>query len=223
MTPDQPASASRVRQLFASRIAALRENADGGQALVLALIIVLMIGLLPAIILSSLNQEMPYASESVNYESALAAAEAGAQEYANLLDQYQTYYQYAPQAGGATSTNDPGLPGGSNLALGAWASVAGSSPPEWFTYYPDMSEYATTQNNATNPFGGDVLLVVTGRAGTGKTTQYRRIEAALTLTGAITDVYFSTKPPIRRHARAAPATRRRSRWQRRSVSMTPTR
>jgi hypothetical protein len=180
-----------VRQLFASRIAALRENADGGQALVLALIIVLMIGLLPAIILSSLNQEMPYASESVNYESALAAAEAGAQEYANLLDQYQTYYQYAPQAGGATSTNDPGLPGGSNLALGAWASVAGSSPPEWFTYYPDMSEYATTQNNATNPFGGDVLLVVTGRAGTGKTTQYRRIEAALTLTGAITDVYFS--------------------------------
>jgi hypothetical protein len=191
MTPDQLVPESRLRRLLASRLVALRERADGGQALVLALIIVLIIGLLPAIILSSLNQEMPYASESVNYEAALAAAESGVQEYANLLDQYQGYQKFAPQAGGATSTNDPGLPGGSNLALGAWAPVAGSSPPEWFTYYPDLSEFPTAQDNATNPFGGDVLLVVTGRAGNGKTTQYRRIEAAFTLTGAITDVYFS--------------------------------
>ena len=180
----------RVAGALASRLAAIRARADEGQALVLALIVVLLIGLLPAIVLSSLNQEMPYASESVNYASALAAAEAGVQEYANLLDQYPGYQDYPPQPGGANSTNDPGLPGGTNLALGAWASVSGANPPEWFSYYPDTSELATVAS-ATNPFGGDILLVVTGKAGTGKTTQYRRIEAAFNISGILTDVYFS--------------------------------
>jgi len=190
MTPDPNPCISRLRQALATRIKALRERADEGQALVLAMIIVLLIGLLPAIILSSLRQEMPYASETVNYESALAAAEAGVQEYANLMDQYPGYFDFPPQAGGATTANDPGLPGGSNTALGAWETIAGTSPLEAFTYYPDNSELAATQS-ATNPFGGDVLLVVTGKAGTGQGAQYRRIEAAFTLSGVLTDVYFS--------------------------------
>jgi len=190
MTPVRHLSNLRLRQAFAARIAALRARTDEGQALVLALIIVLLIGLLPAIILTSLDQEMPYASETVNYESALAAAEAGVQEYANLMDQYPGYFDYAPQAGGANTTNDPGLPGGSNAALGAWAQVANTNPPEYFTYYPDTSDIGVA-NSASNPFGGYVLLVVTGRAGTGKGTQYRRVEAAFTLTGVLTDVYWS--------------------------------
>jgi len=193
MTPVRHHPIVRIRQVLAARCAALREDAEGGQALILALIIVLLIGLLPVAILSSLDQELPYASESINFESSLAAAEAGVQEYANLMDQYPGYYNFAPQAGGATTTNDPGLPGGSNAALGSWAAVAGTNPPEYFTYYPDTSLLtgsAATQS-ASNPFGGDVLLVVTGRAGVGKATQYRRIEAAFTLTGVLTDVYWS--------------------------------
>ncbi|MHB1510187.1 MAG: hypothetical protein ACYCST_11940 [Acidimicrobiales bacterium] len=193
MTPPRLSFASWLRQSIATRLAALRERVDEGQALVLALIVVLLIGLLPAIILSSLNQEMPYASESVNYESALAAAEAGVQEYANLMDQYPGYFYNTPQAGGATTTPGPSphpLPGGPNLALGAWAQVAGTNPPESFTYYPDTSQLTAVQSSA-NPFGGDVLLVVTGRAGSGKTVQYRRVEAAFTVSGILTDVYFS--------------------------------
>jgi hypothetical protein len=189
---NQQRSTSRLRQLLHSRLADLRTGNEAGQALVLALIIVLMISLLPAAILSSLNQELPYATESINYESALAAAEAGVQEYANLMDQYPGYFDFAPQPcpTGATTGNDPGLPGGSNVALGCWDTIAGTSPQEAFTYYPDTSELTGVQSS-TNPFGGDVLLVVTGRAGTGLGTQYRRVEAAFTLSGVLTDVYFS--------------------------------
>ena len=192
MTPVRHFSSWRLRQALAARIGALRARTDEGQALVLAVIIVLLIGLLPAIILSSLNQEMPYASATINYESALAAAEAGVQEYANLMDQYPGYYTNPPQPcpTGATVSLDPELQGGNNLALGCWASVPGTNPPESFTYYPDTSQYNQTQS-ATDPFGGDVLLVVTGRAGTGQGTQYRRIEAAFSLSGVLTDVYFS--------------------------------
>ncbi|MGC9961497.1 MAG: hypothetical protein ABSE47_06290 [Acidimicrobiales bacterium] len=194
MTPALHSCGSRLRRVFGQRLEALRARTDEGQALVLALIVVLMIGILPAVILTTLQQEMPYVSESVNYEAALAAAESGVQEYANLLDQYPGYQVYAPQPGGATKINDPtpapGLPGGNNAALGAWAQVTGTSPPEWFTYYPDTSELTSAQSTA-NPLGGSLLLVVTGKAGKGKTVQYRRIEAALTLTGVIQDVYFS--------------------------------
>ncbi len=185
-------STERLLQGLRARVTALRERNDEGQALIMALIIVLMMGLLPVAILSSLDQEQPYASASIDYESALAAAEAGVQEYANLMDQYPGYFDFAPQAcpTGATSTNDPGLPGGSNLALGCWNTIAGTTPLEAFTYYPDTSDLSGVQSTA-NPFGGDVLLVVTGRAGTGKGTQYRRVEAAFTLSGVLTDVYFS--------------------------------
>jgi type II secretory pathway pseudopilin PulG len=186
----QNGSPSRIRRIVAGRIEACRESAEEGQALIFALIVVLLMGLLPAIVLTSLTHVMPYVSEAVSSESALAAAEAGVQEYANLMDQYTGYFKFAPQAGGATSTNDPGLPGGNNLALGAWENVTPSNPPESFTYYPDTSETTTAETTA-NPFGADVLLVVTGRAGTGKTMQYRRIEAAFSLSGVITDVYFS--------------------------------
>jgi len=184
---------SRVHGVFAARRDAAHATAESGQALVFALIVVLIMSLLPAIVLMSLNQEMPLASEAVTSESALAAAEAGIQEYSNLMDQYPGYYTYAAHAGGATPANDPGppaLPGGNNLALGAWQSITPSNPPESFTYYPDYSELSQAQSTA-NPFGGNVLLVITGKAGIGKTTQYRRIEAAFSLSGVITDVYFS--------------------------------
>jgi Tfp pilus assembly protein PilX len=190
MTPLKNSRAG-LRGLLAARWKVLRGSPEAGQALVFALIVVLMIGLLPAIVLSSLNQEMPLASEAVTAESALAAAEAGVQEYSNLMDQYPGYYNYVPQANGAQPTGtDAGMPGGSNMALGAWQAVTPSNPPESFTYYPDTSELSQTQTN-TNPFGSDILLVVTGSAGTGKATQYRRIEAAFSLSGVITDVYFS--------------------------------
>jgi Tfp pilus assembly protein PilX len=182
---------SRLRVTLAARVQAVRGGTEDGQALVFALIVVLMVGLLPAIVLSSLNYEMPLASQAVSSESALAAAEAGVQEYSNLMDQYQTYYQWVPQANGATDTGaDADMPGGNNTALGGWQAVTPSNPPEYFTYYPDTSELHQTQT-VTNPFGGKVLLVVTGRAGTGNGTSYRRVEAAFSPSGVITDVYFS--------------------------------
>jgi hypothetical protein len=185
---------ARLREATRARLEAFRQRTDEGQALiVLAIILVLLVSLMPISTLFSLNAGEPLTAEATNFESALAAAQTGLQEYINLLDQYPDYWKdFTPQSGGANNTNDPGInnDGGSNLALGGWQPISGSSPAEAFTYYPDLSEVNTVQS-ASNPFGGDIMLVVTGMAGSGKGVQYRRIEAALTVSGIITDVYFS--------------------------------
>jgi len=170
-----------------SRVSEARgEKGDAGQALVMALIVVFIVSMLPAIVISSLIQQISDGSRSVNYEAALAGAQAGVQEYRNLLDQYTGYWQYS----GAEGKTIPATEGGPNPAMYGWETVPNVTPLEGFTYTPQTTDLTVTKS-ASTPFGGDVLLVVTGEAGSGSTKAYRRIDASFSLSGVLTDVYYS--------------------------------
>jgi len=82
----------------------------------MALIVVFIVSMLPAIVISSLIQQISDGSRSVNYEAALAGAQAGVQEYRNLLDQYTGYWQYS----GAEGKTIPATEGGPNPAMYGW-------------------------------------------------------------------------------------------------------
>jgi Tfp pilus assembly protein PilX len=158
-------------------------EADRGQALVFALIVVLVAILVPTVMVSNLQRQIPVVTSEMNFDAALAATQAGIQSYRNLLNAYPSYWQYN------SSSTIPAGEGGANQALTGWETVPRSSPTESFTYSPDTSQLSAA---AGGQLSGDVLLTVIGRAGTtGAQTSYRRIQAALSLSGVLTDVYYS--------------------------------
>jgi hypothetical protein len=158
---------------------------EGGQALVLAVIVMFVLALVPAIVVNQLDHQSPLVTSTLDSETALAAAEAGIQNYRNLLDVYSDYWQYS-------ASSEPGpAAGGANAAFTGYEAVpetAPSNPPEAFTYSPDTSDLAAASGSQ---FAGDVLLQVIGRAGSGINVSYRRLVAAFSLSGVLTDVYFS--------------------------------
>ena len=152
---------------------------DGGQALVLTLIVILLMTLLMPIILSNVVSETSNSAHGVDFESALAAAEAGVQQYRNFLDVDSNYWRY-------TSSNLP--PGGDPaLAAGGWQQIANSSPSEWFHYLPNVN-FLPTGSGPTTPA---VLLTVTGRAGSRGNYSFRTIQVTFQTSGLLTDAYFS--------------------------------
>lgn len=188
-------SAAKLASLIASRRVEMRgRRGESGQALMMALIVVMMFALLPTISFITLRAVQPAVSSAVKYDAALAAAQAGLQEYRTLLDQYSDYSEYSG------SNEPPASEGGCNAAFTggpsscptSWVSVSSSSTtlPESFEYTPNTSQL--DNSSATGTFAGQLLLTVIGRAGTGSGSVYRRIEASLELSGAVQDVYFST-------------------------------
>lgn len=173
-----------ARPIWLARRQLMRGPADErGQAMVFALIIMMVVILVPMVMITNLQRQIPVVTSEVNFDAALSAAQAGIQSYRNLLNAYPAYYQY--NASNAASI--PVSEGGPNSAFDNWVTVPGSSPAESFTYSVD-----TTQLNAASSLAGDVLLTVIGRAGTtGAQITYRRIQAALSLSGVLTDVYYS--------------------------------
>ena len=186
----------RAAGVVRARFEAARGAAgESGQALILALIVVLMLGLVPSITYVTLESVQPGDYSAEAYDAALAAAQAGLQEYRTLLDEYSDYAEYSG------SSEPPGVDGGCNPAFTGATSpcttswVAVSSPTT--TSLPEAFEYTPTQtqlplSSSTEPYHGQVLLTVTGKAGNGSSAVYRRIEASLALDGATNDVYYST-------------------------------
>jgi hypothetical protein len=168
-----------IRNLIAAsrRIAAQRRSAmrdDSGQALILALIIILTLAILVPVIGLDVNSESVAVTRASTSEQALAAAEAGIQDYRNYLDNVAGYtvWNYGNTDG--------------NPALNGWASVTGTSN-EWFHYIPNSQLQATGGGS-----NGQMLLEVTGRAGTSVSTYaYRSVVAAFTVSGIVTDSYYS--------------------------------
>jgi hypothetical protein len=159
--------------------------AESGQAMVFALIVVLVAAIVPTLMITNLQHDVPVVQSEVSFDAALAAAQAGIQSYRNLLNAYPAYYQYNASNGALIPAGE----GGPNVAFTGWQTIPNTSPQESFTYSPD-----TTQLSGANggPLSGDVLLTVIGRAGTpGEQTVFRRIQAALSLSGVLTDVYYS--------------------------------
>lgn len=161
------------RRFTTRRLATAKD--DSGQALVLALIIILMLAILVPVVGLDINSESVAVARAGTGEEALAAAEAGIQDYRNYLDNVAGYtvWNYGNTDG--------------NAALHGWASVNGSSN-EWFHYIPDASRLQAQTGGSQ----GQMLLEVTGRAGTSAANYaYRTVLAAYTVSGIVTDSYYS--------------------------------
>src|ERR1019366_2783973 len=177
---------ARAAALLHERRRAMKgQQAERGQAMVFALIVVVVATVLPTMLITNLQHTMPTVQSEVNFDGALAAAQAGVQSYRNLLNAYPAYYQY--NASNAASI--PPGEGGPNAAFTGWVNIPNTSPTESFTYSADVTQLSGVNGG---PLSGDVLLTVLGRGGTaGEQTAYRRIQAALSLSGVLTDVYYS--------------------------------
>ena len=106
-------------------------------------------------------------------EEALAAAEAGVQEYRNYLDNVPAYY-----------THNYGSPAG-DAALTGWKQIGATD--EWFHYVPDPSRLTVSSGGSA----GQMLLEVTGRAGAPGAYAYRTMLTSFKLSGILTDSYYS--------------------------------
>ncbi|MHB1787249.1 MAG: hypothetical protein ACYCS7_14120 [Acidimicrobiales bacterium] len=112
----------------------------------------MIITLTSVMVFNDVAQQTPTSTHDQSHEQALAAAEAGVDQYLLHLNQTPQYWIY----------NATNLPPGGDPALTGWEAVSAvSSPPtgslqsESFTYTPDTSQIS---NNA-------LYLNVTGRAG----------------------------------------------------------
>lgn len=172
-----PSSAMHSMTAFLLRRLGVAQSRDGGQAVVMVLLVILLIGLLAPIIVSQVVQEDYFVASGWNFEAALAAAEAGVQQYRNLLDVSSNYWKY-------TYSNTDGDVA---LALNGWRVIPGTSPPEAFHYLVNSTFLAKGAGTGTPA----VLLTVTGRAGNPGQYSYRTIQATLESRGILSNAYFS--------------------------------
>jgi len=165
----------RLRRAAATGLARRAELArdESGQALVLAILVVLLVSILVPVLATQINAENAATNQSVSSEAALAAAEAGVQEYRNYLDNVPSYYAYNY----GTPDGDPALTG--------WKQIG--STDEWFHYVPDPSRL-TVQSGGS---AGQMVVEVTGRAGAPGAWSYRSLLVSFKLSGILTDSYYS--------------------------------
>ncbi len=103
--------------------------------MIIAITVVLLMTLIPLTIFSGAINQLPLARHDQDHESALAAAEAGVDDYLNHLAQNSNYWTYS-------AANPP--PDG-NQAFNTWVQVAGpSANGECFRYDVDTSSTAAT-------------------------------------------------------------------------------
>ena len=105
-------------------------------------------------------------------------------DYRTYIDNNTGYYAYDC----GTPKNNLALGAGSSggYACNTWKAVSGTTN-EWFHYVPDSSQLKST----TGGSAGQMLLEVTGRAGYPGNYQYRSIIVGFSLSGILTDSYYS--------------------------------
>jgi hypothetical protein len=180
-TPNEQSLRERIEAGIARRL--LANKSDAGQALVLAVICVLLVAVLVPILGLTIATETVQVSRAQTSEEALAAAEAGIQDFRNYIDNVPQYYAY-------DCGNPDGNPalgsGAAPYACNTWAPVSGTSN-EWFHYVPDTSQL----QNANGGSPGQLLMEVTGRAGSPNNYAYRSLLVGYKLSGILTDSYYS--------------------------------
>src|SRR6476660_6029833 len=97
-----------------------RRRADGthdesGLAMIMAITIVMLMTLIPLALVQNAVAQLPLARHDQDHESALAAAEAGVDDYLNRLAQNSNYWTY--------SASNPPTP--ANPAFTGWVKVSG--------------------------------------------------------------------------------------------------
>ncbi len=183
---------------------------DSGQALAIVIGLIAIIIAVPTAIVSSLSGQVGLGARTLDTYAALSAAEAGLQNYRNLLDEYQTFWEYHgcesttllnPVDEGATSETQDGktytcssgdlinLPptDETDAALTGWYDLTGS-PAEAFTYSVNTSQLEEFKDD---DYAGTLQVIITGKAGSGQATAYRTIQGGYQLSGVLTDSYYS--------------------------------
>jgi hypothetical protein len=186
-------TAVRVRAALASA-----RSRESGQALVIVLIFGLLLILIGPILVTQLSGEDAYTSQGVNFEAALAGAEAGVQQYRNYLDVTFDYWKYnyknddGDDALDIATTSPPCGPSDPSSPTCGWKSliVPSGATPEAFHYVPDPC-FLSGNNCGGGSGTATVLLTVTGRAGVPGHYVYRTIQTSLQSNGILTNSYFS--------------------------------
>lgn len=97
---------------------------EGGDAVIIAIIVVLLLSLIPIALYASSIQQLPMARHDQDYQRALAAANAGVSDYLNNLNQSVSVGATSYWSSGSTPST----------GAGQWTQVPGSTN-EYF-YYP---------------------------------------------------------------------------------------
>ncbi len=124
-------------QFFCKRFRAQTDGShdESGIAMIIAIIVVLLMTLIPLAIVQGAIAQLPLSRHDQDHESALAAAEAGVDDYMNRLGQNSNYWTYS-------ATNPPSP---ANTAFTGWTRVAGlDSNAECFRYTPNTTQTAST-------------------------------------------------------------------------------
>ena len=167
-------------------------NEDSGQAMLLVLAILAVLILVPVVIARDVDNEFPLLSNQVQTQQAEAAAEAGIQHYRNLLDNIPNYWEY-------NATNLPQTPLPADPALETTNGTL-SGPPVYLPvtagsvqsyHYDPSTTCITTSACSTGPDNGDVVLLVTGRAGANGRYSFESLTATFKLSGILNDAYYS--------------------------------
>jgi hypothetical protein len=106
---------------------------ESGMAMMVAVMVVMLMTLIPLAMFSQAMQQLPLARHDQDHERALAAAEAGVDDYLNHLAQNQNYWTYS-------STNAP--PDG-NKAFTQWVPLPGPPSDEYFRYNVNTTQTAS--------------------------------------------------------------------------------
>jgi hypothetical protein len=117
---------------------------EAGVAMITVMMIMVVLTLLMAAAINYASQSEPLARRDQDWNAAMAAAQAGLDDYLYRLQQDDDYYLF--------STTNPPTP--ANDALTGWHAIPGPANQGQFHYSADLSQYASQ---------GIVQLISTGR------------------------------------------------------------
>ncbi len=108
---------------------------ESGLAMIIAITVVMLMTVIPLALVQGAITQLPLSRHDQDHESALAASEAGVDDYLNRLAQNSNYWTY--------SATNPPTP--ANPAFTSWVAVSGpNSNSECFRYRADSSSTPST-------------------------------------------------------------------------------
>jgi Tfp pilus assembly protein PilX len=110
---------------------------EAGVAMIIAITVVMLMTMIPLVVFTQAIQQLPLARHDQDHESALAAAEAGVDDYLGRLATNANYWTY--------SATNPPTP--ANAAFTGWVQVPGNpttSNQECYRYKPNTTQTAAT-------------------------------------------------------------------------------
>lgn len=169
---------AQVRDGVLRRMRAVR--GDSGVALVMVLGVTFVLSALVVATLAYTVTGVDSARRDQDWQAALAAADAGTDDYLSKLNEDSFYWKYGNKSVAYSAASNVTLPTGSNAnaAFTGWTDVAGSAGRAQFRYEVDTSGFLSS---------GLVKLRTTGRVG----ERTRTVESTIGRRNFIDYLYFT--------------------------------